>query len=60
MPAGRDVERLSPDAVMANCRSGISRSIRSSRPFMAVMIASRLSWLADGERVWALLLLEFE
>lgn len=26
---------------------------------MAVMIASRLSWLADGERVWALLLLEF-
>jgi hypothetical protein len=58
MPAGNDVERLSPDALIANCRSGISRSIRSNNAFIPEAMATKSSRLTRNGFVWTRLLFE--
>ena len=41
IPVGIEDERVSPEAVMANCRDGISLSIRANRALMArIMLSS--------------------
>ena len=40
VPAGNELERLSPEAVMASCRRGISLSMRFRRSSISDMISS--------------------
>lgn len=47
IPDGREVDRLSPDADMASCSRGMSRSISLRRFFKSPMTFFNASWLVS-------------
>lgn len=49
-PGGRDVESVSPEAVMASCIKGMSRSIRASRLLISLTIRFNWNWCRSACR----------